>query len=102
MRQLTASDHKTGLRSLGARPPLGMRIVSAATPLHVISQEITEFEFHISPAPSSSRPQTGVGTEVRKIEQSLRLTAGHRSVAPGLATASTMSGMTPSRQQRTS
>ena len=26
------------------------------------SHEIIEFEFHISPAPSSSRPQTGVGT----------------------------------------
>ena len=31
-------------------------------PLRVISQEMSEFEFHISPVRSSSRPQTGVGT----------------------------------------
>ena len=34
-----------------------------------ISQAITEFEFHISPALSSSRPQTGVGTIADEVEQ---------------------------------
>ena len=32
------------------------------TPLRASTQAITEFEFHISPVASSSRPQTGVGT----------------------------------------
>ena len=31
-------------------------------PLRAISQAITEFEFHMSPVLSSSRPHTGVGT----------------------------------------
>lgn len=31
-------------------------------PLRATSQAITEFEFHISPICSSSRPHTGVGT----------------------------------------
>jgi hypothetical protein len=31
-------------------------------PLRAITHAVTEFEFHISPVPSSSRPQTGVGT----------------------------------------
>ena len=38
-------------------------IDSAASPVRAISHEVTELEFHISPAPSSSRPQTGVGTD---------------------------------------
>ena len=46
----------------GARPPAGGRIDSASIPLRAITHAITEFEFHISPVPSSSRPQTGVGT----------------------------------------
>jgi hypothetical protein len=46
-----------------SRPPVGSEIISAAMPLRTISQEITEFEFHISPTPNSSQPQTGVGTE---------------------------------------
>ena len=45
----------------GARPLGGSGIVAASSPLQARSQEITEFEFHISPARSSSRPQTGVG-----------------------------------------
>jgi hypothetical protein len=32
-------------------------------PLRAKAQAITEFEFHISPAPISSRPQTWPGTE---------------------------------------
>ena len=46
----------------GARPPRGVWIDSTSSPLRTMSQEMTEFEFHISPAWSSSRPQTGVGT----------------------------------------
>jgi hypothetical protein len=36
----------------GARPRLGGRIDSASSALRAITQAITEFEFHISPAPS--------------------------------------------------
>ena len=39
---------------------------STSRPLRVISHEITEFEFHISPAADSSRPQTGVGMVGRR------------------------------------
>jgi hypothetical protein len=49
-------------RHPGARPPLGGWIDAACSPLRAITQAITEFEFHISPVPSSSRPHTGVGT----------------------------------------
>ena len=35
---------------------------STSSPLRTISHEVSEFEFHISPARNSSRPQTGVGT----------------------------------------
>jgi hypothetical protein len=49
-------------RQPGARPPGGAWIDSASRLQLAISHEITEFEFHISPAPSSSRPQTAVGT----------------------------------------
>ena len=41
-------------------------------PLRASSQEVTEFEFHISPASSSSRPQTGVGTCGHELEQAPR------------------------------
>ncbi len=46
------------------RAPAGRRARSPPTsrPLRAISHEVTELEFHISPARSSSRPQTGVGT----------------------------------------
>ena len=46
----------------GARPHSGSRIRSAGRRTIASSQAITEFEFHISPARSSSRPQTGRGT----------------------------------------
>jgi hypothetical protein len=67
----------------------------------VSSQEITELEFHISPLPSSSRPPDRSGERVGQVEEAARL---ERVVAqgPGLATASATSGMTPSRQRRTS
>ena len=44
----------------GARPPSGGSRRSAGTPAAAITQAMTEFEFHISPAWSSSRPHTGV------------------------------------------
>src|ERR1019366_925655 len=47
----------------GARPPAGERRPSVSTPLRASTQAMTEFEFHISPAPSSSLPQVGVGTD---------------------------------------
>ena len=63
---------------------------------------MTEFEFHMSPVPSSSRPHTSAGTSVDECR-------GRDAPAPpssvrrcGLATASAMSGMTPSRHRRTS
>src|SRR6266508_275869 len=43
----------------GARPPAGGLIALVGRPLRASSHEITELEFHISPVPSSSRPQTG-------------------------------------------
>jgi hypothetical protein len=46
----------------GARPSCGSAIDSTSSPLRARSQEMVEFEFHISPAASSWRPQTGVGT----------------------------------------
>ena len=52
----------TPARQPGARPPCGGWIDSASIPLRAITHAITEFEFHISPVPSSSRPHTGVGT----------------------------------------
>jgi hypothetical protein len=41
---------------------LGGSIRPASTPTDARSQDVTEFEFHISPACSSSRPHTAVGT----------------------------------------
>ncbi len=41
-------------------------------PPRAISQEITEFEFHISPASSSSRPQTGRGHLGDELEEAPR------------------------------
>jgi len=48
-------------RHPGARPPGGGWIDPTSSPLRARSQEVIEFEFHISPAASSSRPHTGVG-----------------------------------------
>jgi hypothetical protein len=52
----------TSARQPGARPPCGRWIDSASIPLRAITHAITEFAFHISPVPSSSRSHTGVGT----------------------------------------
>ena len=46
----------------GARPPAGGRRSTAGTPALTSSQATSELEFHISPAPCSSRPQTRRGT----------------------------------------
>ncbi len=70
-------------------------------PLRAMSQQMIELEFHISPAPSSSRPHTAVGT--RGARSSTRCARRGSSVSRcGLSTASAASGMTPSRQRRTS
>jgi hypothetical protein len=50
----------------GARPRLGGWTVERATPLRVSTHDVTEFEFHISPVASSSRPQTGVGMDGKR------------------------------------
>src|SRR5437588_11487901 len=68
-------------RQPGAGPPAGGSIAAAATPARVSSQETIEFEFHISPAPSSSRPQTALGT--RGTSSSSRL--AHRVARDGYA-----------------
>jgi hypothetical protein len=62
---------------------------------------ISEFEFHISPARSSSRPQTGTGT-MAATSSTCAATPGSlvRRIDP--PTAASRSGMSPSRQQRTS
>ena len=55
----------------GARPPAGGWIASIARPLRTSSHETIELEFHISPAPSSSRPQTSVGRSGTRVPQPL-------------------------------
>jgi hypothetical protein len=71
------------------------------SPLRAISHEVTEFEFHISPAPSSSRPQTGVGTwGTRSSSRCARTGSSVKDC--GLSTASPTSGIAPPCQQRTS
>ena len=44
----------------GARPRSGRLTASTSSPPRTISHATTEFEFHMSPVWSSSRPQTGV------------------------------------------
>ena len=88
-------------RHPGARPPSGGRIRSAPSPHCASSHEIKEFEFHISPARSSSRPHTGSGTDGTRSSRR-RATAGSSVSRRGLSTASATSGMTPSRQRRIS
>ena len=85
----------------GARPPAGGRIEAVSIPLRASTHAITEFEFHISPVCSSSRPQTGVGTcgtasSTRRAQPSSLLSRC------GLSTASATSGIRPPRQTRIS
>lgn len=85
----------------GARPPCGGSIVSTDIPLRVTSHAITEFEFHISPIPNSSRPQITTGTDAAKLRRRCAI-SGSSLKRCGLATAAPTSGMTPFRQHRTS
>lgn len=65
------------------------------------SHATKEFEFHISPVPSSSRPHVSGGTR-RRASSKASTVATSSVTRVGLSTASAMSGMTPPRQQRTS
>jgi hypothetical protein len=58
-------------------------------------------EFHISPVRSSSRPQVTGGT-LGTSSSSSDARAASVLISTGLSTASATSGMTPSRQRRTS
>jgi len=75
--------------------------VSMSCPVRANAQATAELEFHISPAPSSSLPQVRTGIS-RNIASTAATVAGSEVVRTGLSTASATSGMTPSRQQRTS
>jgi len=66
-----------------------------------ISHAITEFEFHISPAFSSSRPQTGLRTVAIR-SSNRRATVGSLLSRREPPTAWPRSGIDPPRQQRTS
>lgn len=85
----------------GARPPDGGFSSVVSMPLRVRTQDTTEFEFHISPTRASSRPHTAVGTEGSWSMIRTRR-SGRVETRTGLSTAASMSGMTPSRQHRTS
>ena len=76
-------------------------MASVGRPLRANSQAITELEFHISPVPSWSRPQTRLGRAPTN-PSSRRAITGSSLSSCGLATASSTSAMTPSGQQRTS
>ena len=89
----------TPARQPGARPPCGGWIDLASIPLRAITHAITEFEFHISPVSSSSRPHTGVGT--RGTTSSTRRACCSSSVSRlGLSTASATSGISPLPRER--
>jgi hypothetical protein len=62
---------------------------------------MTEFEFHISPALSSSRPHTGLGT-LAATSSSRRANHGSVLTKHGPPTASARSEIDPPRQHRTS
>jgi hypothetical protein len=76
----------------GARPCSGGRRSSVDKPAVAISQAATEFEFHISPVSSSSRPHTGVGT-VATASRSRRATRGSLVSRWGPPTAAPRSAM---------
>jgi hypothetical protein len=85
----------------GARPPGGGFIEPASSPARAISQAMIEFEFHISPVRSSSRPQTRIGIWGTNSRRRLASATSSLSLR-GLSTASPMSGITPSRHIRIS
>jgi len=85
----------------GARPRGGSWILAASIPAWARSHEMIEFEFHISPVWRSSRPQIRAGREGTRSR--IRDARARSSVTRmGLKTASSISGMTPSRHRRTS
>ena len=88
------SNRELGRRREGSNPSVSM-------PARARSHEISEFEFHISPVRSSSRPHTGVGTEGAR---SRTRCARTMSVATrtGPDTAWARSEMEPPRQRRIS
>jgi hypothetical protein len=85
----------------GARPPAGGWISVMLWPVRASSQDTREFEFHMSPLPSSSRPQVSGGM-LRRIFRAAAASAGSSLTRCGLCTASLTSGMCPSRQHRIS
>jgi hypothetical protein len=88
-------------RQPGARPPDGTSMPPGSRPALAINQEITEFEFHMSPVRPSSRPHTRAGTDGTR-SSTCDAWAGSSVTRTGLETASAISGMTPSRHRRTS
>ena len=85
----------------GARPPRGGVTPPRSCPLRASSQETSEFEFHISPVRSSSRPQVGVGTSGTSASTARAATASVR-IGRAPPTAASTSPIVPSRQRRTS
>ena len=84
----------------GARPPSGCARRVVSMPARHRIHEVTEFEFHISPASSSSLPHTGVGTDgTRSSSRSASARSSSRIVD---AAASSASGITPARHRRIS
>lgn len=85
----------------GARPPAGGFIESTSSPVRAINHEIIEFEFHISPVLSSSRPQTSMGISGTNF-RSRRASRRSRLKRRGLSTAAQRSGIAPSCHRRSS
>jgi hypothetical protein len=75
-------------------------MLAASIPARSSSHATIELEFHMSPAPNSSRPHTSVGTSGTSARRRAA-TAGSSESRRGLPTASATSGMAPSRQRRT-
>jgi hypothetical protein len=85
----------------GARRPDGGPISGVQIPARARSHDTSEFEFHISPPRSSSRPHVqmgNAGTSSRILDASLE----RLLTLTGPFTAAAMSGIVPPRQQRTS
>ena len=89
-RSIPALDH----HQAGGRRERQLRCAPAPTTM-------TEFEFHISPVASSSRPQTGVGYRGHEIENASCPVRSSVTLT-GLAIAWAQSGIRPSRQRRIS
>jgi hypothetical protein len=85
----------------GALPPRGGPMLFVSSPARAISHEASEFEFHISPVPSSSRPHVRAGNSGTR-SRTLRAVLGSLLTLTGPPTAAATSGIEPPRQQRTS